>query len=137
MRGIAGSAARPLRDTSEETSAIAPRLKSEIEASALRRRAQGGGAFATVLRRGDDSAGALYVVVRTLDGDARLFSPIRDMSGARAWMATPALPEREIDARCAKLFDRDPDIWVVEVEDREGRHFLIEPVEWPDEGPGD
>ena len=26
-------------------------------------------------------------------------------------------------------FRIDPDIWVVEIEDREGRHFLIEPVE--------
>ena len=107
------------------------RLKSEIQASALLRRAQAAGAFATVLRRGDNDAGALHVVVRTPDGFARLYSPIRNMAGERAWLPTETLPERDIDARCAKMGERDPDIWVVEVEDREGRHFLVEPVEEP------
>ena len=81
-----------------------------------------------MLRRGDAEAGAVYVVVRTLDGRARLYSPVRDMTGERAWMATAPEPERDIDARTAKLSERDPDIWVVEVEDRRGRHFLVEPV---------
>ena len=105
------------------------RLKTEIAAQALIRRAQSAGAFALCLRRGDTDAGALHVVVRTLDGQSRLYSPIRNMAGERAWMVSDALPEADIDARCAKLHDRDPDIWIVEVEDRQGRHFLVEPIE--------
>ena len=105
------------------------RLKSHVAVAALLRRAEGQGAFATVLRRGDPDAGTLYVVVRTLDGFARLYSPIRNMMGEAAWLAGAATGERDVDAKVARLFDRDPDIWVVEVEDRRGRHFLVEPVE--------
>ena len=105
------------------------RLRSELQVAALLRRAQGQGAYATVLRRGDPDAGSLHVAVRTLDGAARLYSPIRNMMGEAAWLASAALPEREVDAKVSKLGERDPDIWVVEVEDRRGRHFLVEPVE--------
>ena len=105
------------------------RLKSELSASALIRRAEGAGAFATVVRRGDPDAGALHVVVRTLDGAARLYSPIRDMSGKAAWLEGAAENERELDAKLARMHGRDPDLWVVEVSDRAGRHFLVEPVE--------
>lgn len=104
------------------------RLRTHIQATALLRRAQGQGAYATVLRRGDPDAGALHVTVRTLDGSARLYSPIRDMEGNPAWLATPPAPEREVDERTARLADRDPDIWIVEIEDRRGRHFLVEPI---------
>ena len=107
----------------------AQRLRSDIRASALLRRAQGAGAFATLLRRGEASAGALHVVVRTPDGRAQLFSPIRNMAGEPAWLASAPLPEAEIDAKLTRLADRDPDLWCVEIEDREGRHFLLEPIE--------
>ena len=105
------------------------RVKSEIAASALIRRAQVGGAYATVIRRGDNDAGALHVMLRTLDGLARLYTPIRNMEGDPAWLVTAPSPEGEIDLRLNKLIDRDPDIWIVEIEDRDARHFLTEPVE--------
>ena len=105
------------------------RLKSHVAVAALLRRAQGQGAFATVLRKGDPDAGALHVAVRTLDGFAQLYSPIRNMAGEAAYLAGTVAEEREVDAKVARLAEFDPDIWVVEVEDRRGRHFLVEPIE--------
>ena len=82
-----------------------------------------------MLSKGDADAGAIYVVVRTLDGYARLYSPIRNMHGERAYLRADSAPERDVDAKVRTLRDRDPDIWVVEIEDHRGRHFLVEPIE--------
>ena len=37
--------------------------------------------------------------------------------------------EADLDAYIEKAIRIDPDVWVVEVDDPEGRHFLVEPVE--------
>jgi hypothetical protein len=103
-------------------------LKAEIEAMALVRRAAAQGAFATVARRGDADAGSILVKVLTPDGLARLFSPTWDIGGRRRWtevLAQP-VPDREADEALARRMASDPDLWVVEIEDREGRTFLID-----------
>jgi len=106
-------------------------LRADIWVDALRRRAEAGGAAAYVVRRGDRDAGAVLVKVSTLDGAARLYAPTRDEAGERCWMLP--LGEAPVEeARCDAYIDRraedDPDIWAIEVEDREGRSFLTEPV---------
>lgn len=108
-------------------------LKTEIWASALIRRAAVGGAFAAVVRKGDADAGAVLVKVATLDGRARLYAPARDGQGERIWLDLSAGSlgdkEADVDAHIRKRSETDPDLWVIEVEDRHGRHFLMEPVD--------
>ncbi|HEX8901240.1 DUF1491 family protein [Vitreimonas sp.] len=108
-------------------------LKTEFWASALIRRAQIGGAFAGVVRKGDRDAGAVMVKVATLDGKARLYGPARNGEGERIWLDLSAGPlgdvEAEVDAHIRKRAETDPDLWVIEVEDKQGRHFLQEPVD--------
>jgi hypothetical protein len=107
-------------------------LKTEIWASALIRRAAIAGAFAAVARKGDKDAGAVLVKVATLDGRARLYAPARDGEGERIWLDLSAGPlgdaEESVDAYIRKRVETDPDLWVIEVEDKHGRHFLMEPV---------
>lgn len=106
-------------------------LSTDIWVSALIRRAEIGGAFGVVVRKGDARAGAVLVkVLNRTDGTARLYAEATRMDGERVWMQ-PQLTDQEQDLdryieRAARI---DPDIWVVEIEDREGRHFLTEPVE--------
>ena len=108
-------------------------LKTDFWVSALLRRAQGVGVFAGVTRKGDTDAGAVLVKVATLDGRARLYAPARDGGGERIWLdlsaGTLGDEERAVDAYARKRADGDPDLWVIEIEDKLGRHFLQERVD--------
>lgn len=104
-------------------------LKTSIWAPALIRRAETQGAFAMVVHRGDPDAGAALIKVRTLDGMAVLYRSMRDMDGSRIWHPKGPLDEGELDQDIRKAMVSDPDLWVIEIEDRKGRHFLTEKVE--------
>jgi len=108
-------------------------LKTQFWASALIRRAELAGAFAGVTRKGDADAGAVLVKVALMDGRARLYAPARDIAGERIWLDLSAgqlgEAERDVDAYVAKRAETDPDLWVIEIEDRQGRHFLQERVD--------
>lgn len=107
-------------------------LKTDIWVGALIRRAQVGGAFATVVRRGDRDAGDVLVKIAKLDRTARLFTSTINGEGETVWLDLSAgslgYAEADVDAYVRRRADDDPDVWVVEVEDREGRTFLTEPV---------
>jgi hypothetical protein len=107
------------------------RLKAEIWVKAYLRRCQSEGAAAVLVRRGDSDAGAIYIKVSRLDGTASLFGPapagLDEAGEDRRWQAClePApVGEDAADAYLARQIDFDPDLWIVSVEDRQGRHFL-------------
>lgn len=75
--------------------------------------------------RGDATAGAVLVKSATLDGRARVFQRSFDLeSGGRAWVVLAEGAEADVDAAVARARGRDPDLWVIEVEDRAGRTLL-------------
>ena len=106
-------------------------LSTDIWVGALIRRAEIGGAFAVVVRKGDPRAGAVLVkVLNRNERTARLYSEATRGDGERIWMQPVAsTDEADLDAYVARTVRIDPDVWVVEIEDREGRHFLVETVE--------
>lgn len=82
---------------------------------------------AFVTAHGDDTAGAVLVKLNTLDGQARAFQRSFDlMSGERHWVVLAEGVEQEVDAAITRQRGFDPDLWVIEVEDRDGRHLLDE-----------
>jgi hypothetical protein len=82
---------------------------------------------AFVVARGDPTAGAVLVKLNTLDGQARLFQRSFDlMTGGRAWVVLTEGEETAVDASVARQRSFDRDLWVIEVEDRVGRHLLGE-----------
>ena len=106
-------------------------LSTDIWVAALIRRAELSGAFGMVIRKGDARAGAVLVkVLNRPQGSARLYAEATRLDGERVWMQ-PANSENEpeLDAYIERAVRVDRDIWVVEVDDRQGRHFLTEPVE--------
>jgi hypothetical protein len=81
-----------------------------------------------VTAKGDATAGAVVVKSATLDGRARAFQRSFDLvTGGRAWVVLADGPETEVDALLARQRARDPDLWVIEVEDRQGRTLLDQP----------
>jgi hypothetical protein len=109
------------------------RIKSELWVKAYLRRCAQEGAAPVLIRRGDPDAGAVYIKVSRLDGTALLFGPApAGLDAAReerlwqACMKPEGMPESEADAYLARQIEFDSDIWIVAVEDRQGRHFLEE-----------
>ena len=108
------------------------RLKSAIFVSALIRRCQVEGCYATLVRKGAEEAGAIFVKVARLDGTAALYGPAPQSAFDESFPAdrkfsvlvAPGSPEADADARVARELKFDPDIFVLEIEDRQGRHFL-------------
>ena len=83
---------------------------------------------AFVTAHGDDTAGAVLVKVNTLDGQARVYQRSFDlMLDTRQWAVLTEGEEAKVDASLARQKQMDPDLWVVEVEDRAGRHLLDQP----------
>ncbi len=105
------------------------RLKSEIWAKAYLRRLAGEGIAAVVVRRGDADAGVILIKISHLDGRADLFGPAPagydGTDGDRRWVRVAGpVSDSDIEQRLATEIRLDRDVWVLEVEDRGGRHFL-------------
>jgi hypothetical protein len=108
------------------------RLKSSIWVAAYLRRCQTEGIFGAVRRRGAEEAGAVFIKLALLDGNAMLYTPapqtVYDDSRPIERIFAPAsrepVAEPAVEERLAKEIRFDPDAWIVEIEDRAGRHFL-------------
>ena len=106
-------------------------LATDLWVGALIRRAELGGAFAVVVRKGDARAGAVLVkVLNTAERTTRVYAEATRMDGEPVWMQPArSTEERDVDGYIERAVRVDPDLWVIEIEDRQGRHFLTEPVE--------
>ena len=108
------------------------RIKSNIWVAAYIRRCQTENIFGVVRRRGAEEAGAIFIKLALLDGNAFLFTPAPQTAydesrpTDRVFLPTTPAPvaEQVIEDRLAKEIRFDSDIWIVEIEDRAGRHFL-------------
>lgn len=107
------------------------RIATQLKVQALLRRCNAAAVPAVVVRRGDAERGALFVKIATLDRRAKLLGPRPasldaqgDDDALAAHLDPEGAPEAEVDAYLARQVEYDPDVWVVEIEDRAGRSFL-------------
>lgn len=104
------------------------RLTSEIWVAAYLTRLRLATIPAFIVQKGDGTAGAVLVKLNTLDGRAICYQRSFDlMSGERQWVVLIDSDEADVDASIAKQRGFDPDLWVIEIEDKAGRHLLDEP----------
>lgn len=109
------------------------RLKSAIWVAAYLRRRHIDGTFAVVRRRGAEEAGAVFIKIDRLDGTAELYGPAPQSAFDEAHPVDRAfspcfkqqpVPVSEAEAYLARQIRYDPDLWIIEVEDRRGGHLL-------------
>jgi hypothetical protein len=101
------------------------RLSTELWVQAHLRICNADGRFAAVLHKGDQWGGAVIVKLNLLDGRFKVLSQTRDMEGRVAWLAAQQgafLAEADASAYIDRQVKRDPDLWVIEIEDRQGRN---------------
>jgi hypothetical protein len=106
------------------------RLRSDFWVAAYLRRCAIEGLDAVLRRRGSAEAGAIFVKVDHLDGTASLFGPApqsvveeRD-EDRRFTLVVGRVTPLDVEERVGREQRFDPDLWLVEVETRDGRHFL-------------
>ncbi len=103
---------------------FAPRLKAVVWVTAYVRRCSSAGAFAAISRKGDESAGAIFIECLHKDG-TDLFGPRTREDGSRGFEKVLSNAANvDVVERLEREARFDSDLWVVTVEDRDGRHFL-------------
>jgi hypothetical protein len=103
------------------------RIKTEHWVHAHLRRCAVEAVPAFVVRRGDNERGMVLLKINTLENGCRVLTQARDLDGLLGWLAVldgAFVPESEADAYIARQTARDPDLWVVEIEDRQGRNWF-------------
>lgn len=107
------------------------RLRADIWVSAYLRRCAIEGAYSVLRRRGAAEAGAIFVKIDRLDGAAALFGPAPQsevMDGQERVFARLHsdlwIDPAKTEERIAREIHFDPDVWIIETEDRQGRCFL-------------
>lgn len=101
------------------------RIPTELWIKAHLRRLSAQAVPAVIARRGDPNGGMVILKVNRLDLGCRVLTQTRDLDGNLSWM--PALngdlvPEADADDYITRQTARDPDLWVIEVDARDGEH---------------
>lgn len=103
------------------------RLTSEFWVQAYLARLRLADIPAFITAKGDATAGSIMVKLNTLDGQARAFQRSLDATGQRTWVVLREGADADVETSLHRQRSFDPDIWIIEVEDRKGRHLLDEP----------
>jgi hypothetical protein len=100
------------------------RIATELWVQAQLRRFSADGTGAYLIRKGDTERGT--VLVRLVDRDGtRILTQVRDLNGRLTWMEVKegaVMPGPDADAYVERAVNRDSDLWVIEVETRNGEN---------------
>ncbi len=129
--GVRADGSGTIRTSRTTRHLSAPRLATELWVQAQLRTCDLNAIPAVVRHRGDPELGAVILVHNRLAAGSTAFSRVTLESGDPGWLRatgeTP-VPDREVEAYIKRQIDRDPDTWVIEIEDRDGRFTLDAPI---------
>ncbi len=107
------------------------RVTSSLWVGAYVRRCFAEGATVAVARHGAEEAGAIFVIVDRLTGSADLYAPAPQSTFSESKPSDRRFQLVAVEESLAAVNERiereirfDPDLWVITVEDRDGRAFL-------------
>ena len=101
------------------------RIPTDLWVRAHVRRCSVDGIPAVIARRGERTGGMVLLKINQLDLGVRVLTQMRDLDGKLGWLGAfdgGLVSESEADAYIARAAARDPDLWVVEIEHRDGWH---------------
>ncbi|HWA43363.1 MAG TPA: DUF1491 family protein [Hypericibacter adhaerens] len=101
------------------------RVPTVIWVTAQMRQGHADGMPVFLRRRGEPRAGAVLVKIDLLGPGCKVMTQVRDGMGRLGWLSAlgeAPVTEAEAEAYIERAVKRDPDLWVVEVESRDGRH---------------
>lgn len=96
-----------------------PRLASKLQISSLIRLTELAGGFGAILHKGDPISGAILLIARVRGADPMLYERFPTVNGTTQWQHFPhkaVVSESDMTARLKKQADRDPDLWVIELD---------------------
>ena len=101
------------------------RLTSSFWVQAYIKRLNLMGVPAFVVSHGNDSAGSIIVKVNKLNGSAILFERSFSLEkNINHWSKSHSGDEKELDKLLSRQLSRDRDLWIIEIESRQGNPFL-------------
>lgn len=101
------------------------RLPTDVWVMAHVRRCNAEGRPVVVARKGEAKGGTLLLKINQYEAGCRVLSQARDLDGKLGWLPAfkgALVPEDQADDYISRAVSRDPDLWVVEIEDRDGKH---------------
>lgn len=107
------------------------RLATGVWAGALVRRVHAAGGFATIIHKGDETAGAVVLLFRRRDGSCAALTRVAQKRGGHAWMINLDQPQDRLEI-INQFLDKqrsyDPDLWIIELDIADPERFIDEPV---------
>jgi hypothetical protein len=97
------------------------RLPTKLWLDAHLRHLQERGLAYYVLQSGSDQSGTILLKLNAFEKGVQVLTQIRAMDGSLGWMAAFSgewVAEAKADEYIARAKERDPDLWILEIEDR-------------------
>ncbi|MBI36964.1 MAG: hypothetical protein CL568_05205 [Alphaproteobacteria bacterium] len=104
---------------------IEDRLPTELWVTAGLRRCNNEGIPATVVKKGEKQSGTVILKINQLDKNFKVFTQGRNVAGKLMWypaLNDKSVEESEADSYLERTASLDPDVWIIEIEHRDGWH---------------
>jgi hypothetical protein len=108
---------------------VAARLSSAVLADSIMRRVSGAGGFATLIAKGDETAGVILLIGRDQGRLSGVWERQLNRADHYEWVAGGPQyieNESEVDAYIVRRRTSDPDLWAIELDIPDAAQFIAE-----------